>query len=70
MGHALWIARIGEHTRYRIEKSDTTIELAHQQHTPVAGDLATVEIHFNAATLYRFKFDSLRSTIWHRRSLR
>ncbi|MDW8468637.1 MAG: hypothetical protein RML56_09215 [Burkholderiales bacterium] len=66
----LRVARIGKHSRHRIEQPQAMLEPAQQQQATVAGDIAAVEIYLDTATTKALKRDSLRRTIWHRRTPR
>jgi len=66
----LRIARIGKRARHRLEQTQATLQLPEQRQSAVAGDRATVEIHFNTTPPERLEINLLRSTIWHRRTPR
>jgi hypothetical protein len=62
------IARIAEHRRHRPRQADALVDPP-QQHQPAVGtEVAAVEARLNDAAPNPPELDSLRGTIWHRRS--
>ena len=65
MGDQRGIARIGQNRIKGFDQAEPPIGLPQQQNAAVAGNLASVKVRFNFATIKAWKTEFFLGTVWH-----